>query len=129
MRAGLLALALAACAAPANPPAPALDLAGTHWMRVDRLDNSPHFPTLDFTADAASGHAGCNRWHGQVEREGERLRFSAVGATRMMCPGSAMATERSLLDALSRTRSARIEGEQLVLIGEGGEAIASFDPS
>lgn len=128
MRAALLALMLAACAAQ-QPPAPAADaLTGTRWMRVDRSEDAPHFPTLEFSADGASGHAGCNRWHGQAVRDGgDGLAFSAIGATRMMCPPPAMATERAMMSALERTRRAHYDRDALVLFDAHGEQIARFE--
>lgn len=120
----LLALLAAACA---QTPAPAPSLAGTHWMRVDRGEDAPHFPTLDFETARASGHAGCNRWFASVSAEGEQVTFGDIGATRMMCPPPAMATERAFFDALNRTHSARVENGRLVLRDAAGAALAQFD--
>jgi heat shock protein HslJ len=127
MRALIMAFALAACAAqqPATTNAPSL--AGTSWMRIDRGEDAPHFPTLAFEGERASGHAGCNRWFAAVTRSGGQLSFAGIGATRMMCPEPAMATERAFLDALTATRSARIENRQLVLLDAEGRELARFD--
>lgn len=121
-----VAVALAACAAqPAQPQTP--QLAGTHWIRVDRTEDAPHFPTLDFEAERASGHAGCNRWFASVAAERGTLRFGEIGATKMMCPPPAMATENAIFEALRVTHAARIEGGQLVLLNSGSREIARFD--
>lgn len=127
MRALALALALAACATQPPPAMHGFSLAGTSWMRVDRSDDAPHFPTLAFEDGRASGHAGCNRWFASVSQSGERLTFGAIGATRMMCAEPAMATERAFLDALSATRTARVQGEQLILLDAAGRERARFD--
>jgi heat shock protein HslJ len=129
MRALVLTLALAACAAQAPTTRPAPPLAGTSWMRVDRGEDAPHFPTLDFEVGRASGYAGCNRWFGSVTQNGERLIFDGIGATRMMCPEPAMATERAFFNALSATRLAQVENGELVLFDEAGQELARFDRS
>jgi heat shock protein HslJ len=136
MRALFLTLAmLGACAAaPPSPAAPQpsasapLALAGTHWMRIDDDNAAPHFPTLDFGDARASGFAGCNRWFADVSVDGAALSFGPVGSTRMMCPPPAMAAETALFDALSRTRAARREGEELIFLDEGGAMVARFAP-
>ncbi len=126
MRALALAVALAACAGQL-PSESAPSLAGTSWTRVDRGEDAPHFPTLDFEAERASGHAGCNRWFATVTRSGEQLSFGGIGATRMMCAEPAMATERAFLNLLGATRAARMDGDQLILLGADGRELARFD--
>jgi heat shock protein HslJ len=132
MRAALLALALAACAvatpAADQPAVAAIHLAGTKWMRIDRSGDAPHFPTLDFAADSASGFAGCNRWNADaVQQDGERLAFSRIATTRMMCAESAMATEHDLVSVLERTRYAHYDRDALVLLDENSIQIARFE--
>ena len=126
MRAALLALALAACAAQTAQPAPAFDLTGTHWQRADDADAAPHFPTLAFTARGASGYSGCNRWFAAVTRDAQTLRFGNVGMTRMACAEPAMAAEHNFADAIERTRAYRANAEELVLLDEAGAVTARF---
>jgi heat shock protein HslJ len=129
MRALLLALLVAACAAQTPPPAPAFDLAGTSWRRVDDDQASPHVPTIQFGADnRASGYDGCNQWFATLDRSHDGLRFTYVGTTRMACAEATMAAERRFLDVLAQTRSAQMDGEQLILIGSEAETLARFDP-
>ncbi len=121
-----LAMTLAACVAQA-PPQAAHALAGTHWMRIDRSEDAPHFPTLDMEQTRASGHAGCNRWNAAVTENGDGLRFQAIAMTRTGCAGAGVATERALLDTLRSTRRARVESGQLVLLAASGRELARFD--
>lgn len=128
MRSVLLAFALGACASAAPEPewiagAPA-ELTGVTWMRVDDEEASPHFATLSFENDRIAGHGGCNRYFAEVEYAGSQLRLGAVGATRMMCPPSSMATERSMFAA--RVRGYRLANEELTLLDESGAAAARF---
>lgn len=123
------ALALAACATPPTEPSEGVPAAliNREWVRVDDVDASPHFPTLNFEDSRASGYGGCNRWFASVERAGDRLRFGAIGATRMACPGSSMQTERNLFDALERTRRFRLENEVLMLLDGAGAVVGRFE--
>ena len=107
MRAALLALSLAACAAQAPPAdAPANHLAGTEWRRVDDENANPHGATMTFSAHGASGYTGCNTWFASVMQDGEALRFRDVRTTRMACgAGVQTATEQSFLAVLRRTRA------------------------
>lgn len=126
MRAGALAalVALGACAAHlAGAPTA---IAGIAWMRIDDKDASPHYARLRIDGDRASGYGGCNNFFARVASEGARLRFSAIGATRMACAESSMATERDMLAALERTRAYRLEGGELVLLDGAGAQAARF---
>ena len=127
MRVALLALTLAACAAPLAPAANTLALDNTHWMRVDRSEDAPHFPTLDFADGAASGHAGCNRWNARFEQTGDRLAFGPVATTRMMCAEPAMATERAFVLMLADAVAARLDGGQLLFLDQSGAITARFE--
>lgn len=133
MRTALLALVLlGACAqTPAAPPseAPAaIHLSGTKWQRVDDLNANPHGATLEFEGARASGYTGCNRWFASVAQDGEELRFSAVGMTRMACTaGVQSATERSFLGAIAATRYAHYDQTALVLLDAQQNQIARFE--
>lgn len=133
MRSALLALALLGACAQTPPPAPsetpaAIHLSGTKWRRVDDLNANPHGATLDFEGASASGYTGCNRWFASVTQNGEELRFSAVGTTRMACTaGVQAATEQSFLAALAATRYAHYDQEALVLLDAQQNQIARFE--
>ncbi len=117
-------MALTACAAKlAGAP---VEIAGIEWIRVDDEDASPHFARLRIEGERASGYGGCNTFFAQVASDGARLRFSAIGATRMACAESSMATERNMLGALKRTRAYRLEGGELVLLDGAGAQAARF---
>lgn len=134
MRALVLALALAACAAH-TPPAPEdampaeLELNGSAWRQVGDGEESMR-PTLSFSSETrAAGFAGCNRWFADVNRTNGGVTFGAVGTTRMMCPPAQMDIERQFLERLSQTMSAHLDGRQLVLLGDEAAELARFDPA
>ena len=127
MKAGALIIALIALSACAAHLAGApMDITGTTWIRADDEDAGPHFPRLRIDGERASGFAGCNTFFAHVANEGARLRFSTIGATRMACAESSMATERNMLAALERTRAYRLEGGELVLLDGAGVQAARF---
>ena len=93
-----------------------------------------HQVTLTVDAQGWSGSAGCNRYHGNIEVEGDRLTVRAVAVTAMMCPDPAvMAAEAAYLAAFSRvtawslTAETDVEaatetaGDLLVLNGPGAQ--------
>lgn len=127
--AALLALTLGACAqtAAGGPNTPASYLTGTSWRRIDDTNANPHGATMSFTADRASGYAGCNNWFASVTHDGEALRFGAVGTTRRACgEGVQTATEQSFLAVIEATRYAHYDQDALVLLDENQQVIAEF---
>ena len=64
-----------------------------------------------------SGHAGCNGFFGSYEVSGERLEFSALGATMMACP-EGMETEQAFLRALEQTTRYAVSGAILTLFSD-----------
>lgn len=126
-RAALFAAMLTAACAGANTGAVsgAGELAGSEWMMLNE-SRSATPPTLAFTADRASGYAGCNRWFASVGRTDQALQFGDIGSTRMMCSPSSMEAERAFMTALNATRGFRFENGELVLYDIGGADTARF---
>lgn len=127
-RAALLALLLtAACASTADTGGASGigDLAGSEWMMLNETRSATP-PTIAFTADRASGYAGCNRWFASVGRTDQALEFGDIGLTRMMCSPPSMEAERAFTTALNDTRGFRIENGELVLFDIGGADTARF---
>ena len=58
------------------------------------VKNPQQIPTLVFSdSSAVYGSAGCNRFFGNYEMDGDKLKFSPLGATRMACPDLQLETE------------------------------------
>jgi len=122
----LSAALLAACAQTNEASAPgAIHLSGTSWVQVETDAAQP--PTIQFEDARAAGFAGCNRWFAQVAQNGEELRFSQAGATRMACPEPAMAVETAFLSVIERTRYGHYDRDALVLLDENQMLIARFE--
>ena len=110
-------------------------LRGTDWRLVSLADK-PVTPPADtqrvahirFGPDSKtiSGSGGCNRLFGVYELNGEALRFSGVGSTKMACKDG-MDTETAFLPALLRVKRWKIAGRQLELSDSTGTVLARFE--
>lgn len=128
--AGLLA---SACAATGSTPA-TTDLAGTRWLAEDIdargvMDGAQS--TLSFDGDGrVAGSGGCNRYFGQAQRDGSRLRLGPLGSTMMACPEAVMDQERRFLAALEASEAWRIDTTTglLYLSDADGRDILRFSP-
>jgi len=116
---------LAACST-TPPPSWPHPLAGSAWQRSDDADAGPHFPTMAFVTDTASGFAGCNTWSATITGDDHALRFGQAATTRIMCPPSSMQTERNFLPVLEHTRSYVLRRTELTLLDGDGIEIARF---
>ncbi len=112
-------------------------LEGVEWVLqvVETADGSVHpaagHPAmLTFTGEAADadgmsplrGSGGCNRFFGGYALDGTGgLTVTGLGATRMMCPASVMATEDALMTNLPRATDYLISGLELVIEIDGGK--------
>jgi putative lipoprotein len=121
------AVTLAACApdVPAAPP-----LAGTQWvlkaMPGWESAKAAQVPTLFFQSETqVGGRTGCNTWGGTYERQGTKIRFSAMMMTEMACQYG-MDVEQLYMTALERTRAISVNGDTLVLSDEAGADLARF---
>lgn len=78
-------------------------------------------PTISLSSkdQRASGFAGCNRFFGGYELDGDRLRLTALAATRMACPD--MSVEAAVLKALEATAAWKIDGRELELFDATGK--------
>jgi putative lipoprotein len=84
-------------------------------------------PSLVFNADSSSfgGNGGCNRLTGAYRTNGEALRLQGIGTLKACAEG----TEREALfrGALNDTRSYRILGRTLELVGPERQTLATFE--
>lgn len=135
MRGSLMLAAMAmtgACSPkpPAPPAAPPPALEGTAWV-LTSLGSTPAGAqvTLRFDGDRANGTDGCNRYTVPVTRSGASLTLGGPGAsTQMACPDPVMAQAQAWMQALSSTRTYRVEGGSLQLLGSDGAVLATLAP-
>lgn len=108
-------------------------LRGADWKLV-ALDDKPvastdtvrfaHF-LLHADSKQVTGSGGCNRMFGVYELNGDALRFSGVGSTKMACKDG-MDTESAFLAALLRVARWRMNGQQLELSDASGVVLAKL---
>jgi heat shock protein HslJ len=130
-------VALAGCGlVPAQaPPSGEGTLEGTPWSLDSYLNDQGDLVdvladtevTAQFEAGEIGGSAGCNRYFGSYEIEGDKLTIGPLGSTEMYClPDEVMEQERGFLAALSGAASYRIEGEGLEIANSEGETVLVF---
>ena len=131
---------------PAATPTPAADssagataLRGTDWRLVAVGDKAVADKPITAADSARAAHiilhtdskqvtgsGGCNRLFGVYELNGDALRFSGLGSTRMACK-TGTDTESALLPALLRVKRWKITGQQLELSDSTGVVLARFE--
>ena len=81
--------------------------------------------TLQVSGDGAvSGFGGCNRYFGEAEIDGDKIRFGALGSTPMACPEAIMDQENRFFAALELVRYWRVEPTGLLhLLDDDGATI------
>ena len=112
----------------------AAELRGTNWLLVAVGDkpvtvtdsNRAAHIILQPDSKQVAGSGGCNRMFGTYELNGDALRFSGVGATKMACKDG-MDTEAAFLPVLLRVNQWKISGKQLELSDSAGVVLARFE--
>lgn len=107
------------------------ELGGVKWVLVSQdgeqvkltMPDNEIFMEFNNTEKRVNGRAGCNRFFGNYEQEGSKLKFSPMGATRMACPD--LQAENSFFRMLDGVDSYRIKNHHLTLLSKGKE-VADF---
>jgi putative lipoprotein len=138
---------LANCAPVDQPPmaevtppasAPAADeptLVGVEWVATD-IDDAPAAAgvrsTLTFGADGrVTGKGGCNSYFGTYKLDDDDgLAISAIGSTKMACPGPQMTQETKFLSILGGATKFAFEddGALVVMAGEDQSVLLRHAP-
>lgn len=82
--------------------------------------------TALFEDGQVSGSAGCNRYFGGYQVEGEKLTFDALGSTRMLCDDARNERETEFLTAMQSVEGYRLEGDRLILLDGEGNPLVEF---
>jgi heat shock protein HslJ len=81
---------------------------------------------FDSSAGRVAGSAGCNRYNGLYQLNGNRLSLSRMVSTRMYCPGpGVMQQEAAYLQALQTVESYDVQGDRL-LINSAGNTVLTY---
>jgi heat shock protein HslJ len=106
------------------------ELGGGEWQPIS-IGSSP-VPSdtnmfVQFKGDGQlAGHGGCNRFFGSYRITGGMIEIGPLGATRMACPGSIMALETVLFNALEAADTFERKDPELVLRDRKGMELARF---
>ena len=124
-----------AATTPTTPAAgAAANLKDTYWL-LTALGEKPVAPAdtqraahiiLRGDSKQVNGSGGCNRMFGVYELNGDALRFSGVGATKMACKDG-MDTETAFLPLLMHVAKYRVDGQKLELSDSTGTVLARFE--
>ncbi len=112
------------------------DLAGNAWQLTSFPEGQGvvaegNEATMEFDQEAGqvAGSAGCNRYAGGYESEGDSLSFSPLRMTMMACPDEPRSHQESAFSAaLGQVASYRIEERELRLFDEAGELLMTLTP-
>lgn len=130
----LLSILTAAATLLAGVPGAVQSLEDTEWTLLQiggetvPGDAPQGAPTLNLDPEnmQAAGTGGCNRYTGSYTLDGERIRFSAVAATRMMCP-EGMDIEDAFFYLLDEARTYAAVESHLELYGADGTLLGRFE--
>lgn len=118
-------LSLQACTHSAEPPTePTAALWGSQWT-LQAIGNQPVIAAskaaLYFWEEGRiAGNGSCNRFFGTATMAPDRsIAFGPIGATKMACPGEAMAQESRYLGALQKAQRYERQGDTLLIHAEG----------
>lgn len=112
---------------PADPPDPAgpADANGDWRLTAGTVDGAA-FPlddrwpvTLMIEGTTVGGTGACNGYGGEIVVRDGAVQFGEMGMTAMGCEPEVMAIESAYHAALARIRLASMDGEALILAGEG----------
>lgn len=113
-----LLLCLGAIAARAD----GISLAGSEWGFGE---GDKRF--IQFDADGRiSGRAGCNRFGGSYDEDGDELSFGPIAMTKMMCPPLDMERERELTELLQNTREFEATHRKFTLYSSSGKVLVTL---
>lgn len=107
-------------------------LEGVKWelktlndKEIKLVDNSSEvYIQFNEVEKKVNGRGGCNRFFGNYELDGDKLKFSPLGATRMACPDLELETE--FFRVLETVDAYSIKDGQLSLKSKG-KVVAVFN--
>ena len=130
-------LGLTGCAEMTSAPGAeqGVELGATYWrlVAVDDTQVPPgggrRDPHIQFDPEKkrVTGYSGINIFSGGYDVTGDRLRMSQMASTRRAGPPEKMRLESAFMNALSATRSYRVNGDALEFLDANGQIVARFE--
>lgn len=115
-----------------DPSLPGLD--GVLWSLDSYLSREGELVSLlpnteitaSFESGMISGDGGCNRYRGGYIAEGERIKFSGLVSTLMLCPDDVSAQESDYLMNLQNATRYNISGNLLRMVDANGTVLLKY---
>lgn len=73
------------------------------------------------------GYAGCNRFFGSYQLNGNTISIEPLGMTRKACPSQVMSFEISFIEALQSAKTVARAETRIALRNDQGQATSRFD--
>jgi heat shock protein HslJ len=122
-------LFVAGCTTMTAPDA-AAPLDGTGWLLSSLGGQTPvagTSVTMRFEGGVVAGTDGCNRYRNTFTTAGGKVEFGNRGASTMMaCPPPVMKQAEAFNATMANTKSYRVAGDRLDLLGADGAVLATF---
>lgn len=115
----VLGLMLAACS-----KNPAEQIKGNDYVLIDAPEGMEISIGFDNEAPKFYGQA-VNRYFGNYEIDGNKIKFSAIGSTMMAAPEPMMKAETEYFQNIGNIENIKIEGNKLIL--SGGDTKLEFE--
>lgn len=115
------------------PGKPDAELGGTQWLLIrlgGREVSGGHrrhpYMILQPSLGKVQGYAGCNHFKGGFRKDNRKIRFLAIGTTRLRCE-TGYELESAFLKALDGARGWEVKGSLLELVDGEGRLLARFE--
>lgn len=121
---------LFACKAKQNTTSQSVTITDKTWVAVQLGENTieiteDRLPNLALSEGKVSGFGSCNRFHGTYTLDGNKISFSPLARTKMLCQ-EVQQIEDGFLDALSNAKSWEYKNEKLYFLGEDKKVLVVF---
>ena len=123
----VISLILTGCS---STKTPTVSLDGTRWL-LTRLPSGPALTdttvTIEFLDGKIDGSDGCNSYGGTVIVKGSKITVGEdMASTLMACPDPIMQQASAFYEALKKSASYQVDGQQLMLLDASGQIVATF---
>ncbi|MBL0063289.1 MAG: META domain-containing protein [bacterium] len=98
-----------------------LEMDGEKVEVTEAFKGEPHI-ILSLQSNKIHGSGGCNRFGGIYALEGEKLTFSGIASTKMLCEG-VMEVEDPYMQALATVNGYRVNGDAMWLLRDGKQVM------
>lgn len=123
-------ICLSACKAKQNTTNQSIAITGKTWIAVQLGKNAieiteDRLPNLTLSEGKVTGFGSCNRFHGTYILDGDKISFSPLARTKMLCQ-EVQQIENGFLNVLSDVKSWEYKNGKLYFLGENEDVLVVF---